>query len=429
MKVLVVGKGGREHAIVHGLSRSPSVTTICAAPGNPGIARDGECVPELTEPHAIAQWAEAQAVDLVFIGPENYLAAGLVDELEARGVKAVGPRQGAARLESSKIFAKELMARRGVPTASFAAFDDAGEALRHVGTLPEGPVVVKADGLAAGKGVIVCRDRREAEGAVRRLMEEEAFGSAGRRIIVEEFLQGEEASLLAFTDGETILPLLSAQDHKRLGDGDTGPNTGGMGAYSPAPVLGDEVAQAVIRDIMRPVIEELAAIGHPYRGVLYAGLMLTSEGPKVLEFNCRLGDPETQAVLPLLETDLGEVGQAVAEGRLHEITLRWRPGSAACVVVAAPGYPDDPVTGDPISGLDEVEGMDDVLVFHAGTAQRDGRIVTAGGRVLGVTGIGATLQEALGRAYDGVARIAFPGMQYRRDIGSKALQSTPGDVS
>ena len=422
MKVLVVGGGGREHVLVWKVLRSPQVDQVVAAPGNAGIGEVAECADvEAEDIDGLIRLAEGERVDLTIVGPEAPLALGIVDRFRDAGLKIFGPTKEAAKIESSKVFAKELMAKYGIPTASFEVFDDPNRArdyIRKAGT----PIVVKADGLAAGKGSIVCRTLDEAYGAVERIMEEKEFGDAGNLIVVEEMLVGEEASILAITDGEAIKPLLPSQDHKPVYDGDRGPNTGGMGAYAPAPVVTEEVARTVMEGILRPAVEGMAKEGTEYRGVLYAGLMITREGPKVLEFNCRFGDPESQAVLPLFEGDLVDVLEATIEGRLEEAEVRNSQGAAVCVVLASGGYPGKYEKGKVIEGLDELENMEDVLVFHAGTARRDGKLVTDGGRVLGVTALGPDIPRAIERAYEAVAKVHFEGMHYRRDIGRKALR-------
>jgi len=422
VKVLVVGGGGREHVLVWKVLRSPQVDQVVAAPGNAGIGEVAECAEvEAEDIDGLLRLAEGEKVDLTIVGPEAPLALGIVDRFRDAGLKIFGPTKEAAKIESSKVFAKELMAKYGIPTASFEVFDDPNRArdyIRKAGT----PIVVKADGLAAGKGSIVCRTLDEAYGAVERIMEEKEFGDAGNLIVVEEMLVGEEASILAITDGEAIKPLLPSQDHKPVYDGDRGPNTGGMGAYAPAPVVTEEVARTVMEGILRPAVEGMAKEGTEYRGVLYAGLMITREGPKVLEFNCRFGDPESQAVLPLFEGDLVEVLEATIEGRLEEAEVRNSQGAAVCVVLASGGYPGKYEKGKVIEGLDELENMEDVLVFHAGTARRDGKLVTDGGRVLGVTALGPDIPRAIERAYEAVAKVHFEGMHYRRDIGRKALR-------
>lgn len=422
MKVLVVGGGGREHVLVWKVLRSPHVDQVLAAPGNAGIGEVAECAEvEAEDVDGLLRLAEDEKVDLTIVGPEAPLALGIVDRFREAGLKIFGPTKEAAKIESSKVFAKELMAKYGIPTARFEVFDDPNKArdyIRKAGT----PIVVKADGLAAGKGSIVCRTLDEAYGAVERIMEEKEFGDAGNLIVVEEMLVGEEASILAITDGEAIKPLLPSQDHKPVYDGDRGPNTGGMGAYAPAPVVTEEVARTVMEGILRPAVEGMAKEGTEYRGVLYAGLMITREGPKVLEFNCRFGDPESQAVLPLFEGDLVEVLEATIEGRLEEAEVRNSQGAAVCVVLASGGYPGKYEKGKVIEGLDELQDMEDVLVFHAGTAKRDGKLVTDGGRVLGVTALGPDIPRAIERAYEAVAKVHFEGMHYRRDIGRKALR-------
>ncbi|RKY60445.1 MAG: phosphoribosylamine--glycine ligase [Candidatus Latescibacterota bacterium] len=422
MKALVVGGGGREHVLVWKVLSSPHVDQVLAAPGNAGIGEVAECAEvEAEDVDGLLRLAEDEKVDLTIVGPEAPLALGIVDRFREAGLKIFGPTKEAAKIESSKVFAKELMAKYGIPTARFEVFDDPNRArdyVRKAGT----PIVVKADGLAAGKGSIVCRTLDEAYGAVERIMEEKEFGDAGNLIVVEEMLVGEEASILAITDGEAIKPLLPSQDHKPVYDGDRGPNTGGMGAYAPAPVVTEEVARTVMEGILRPAVEGMAKEGTEYRGVLYAGLMITREGPKVLEFNCRFGDPESQAVLPLFEGDLVEVLEATIEGRLEEAEVRNSQGAAVCVVLASGGYPGKYEKGKVIEGLDELQDMEDVLVFHAGTAKRDGKLVTNGGRVLGVTALGPDIPRAIERAYEAVAKVHFEGMHYRRDIGRKALR-------
>lgn len=420
MKVLVVGGGGREHTLVWKLKQSPQVDKIYCAPGNGGIAQDAECVPLAAEDlHRLADFAQEQQIDLTVVGPEAPLTTGIVDLFKARGLKVFGPEARAACLEGSKVFAKEKMTRYGVPTAAYRVFYDAAAALEFVREL-NSPCVVKADGLAAGKGVIVANNREEAEQAVHLIMEERAFGDAGKAVVVEQRLEGEEVSVLAFTDGKTIKTLAASQDHKRVFDGDEGPNTGGMGAYSPPPVYTSELHEKTVKDILEPVIYGLADDGIKYKGVIYAGLMITSEGPYVLEFNCRFGDPETQVVVPRLKSDLVEVMNAVIEERLAEVELEWDPRAAVCVVAASGGYPGAYEKGKVITGLDELPP--DVLVFHAGTALSDGKLVTSGGRVLGITGFGATIEDAVKRAYSGMEKIHFEGIHYRRDIAHRALK-------
>ena len=421
MRVLVVGGGGREHALAWKIARSPLVTKLYCAPGNPGIAHVAECLPiSADDLSALRDAVKAHRVDLTVVGPEAPLAAGIVDEFRKDKLLIFGPHKAAARIEASKAFSKDLMVRLRIPTAEAQTFTALAPALEYLDRR-DVPIVVKADGLAQGKGVVVAASRAEAHEAVRAMLEGKAFGEAGARVVIEEFLDGEELTVMAFTDGKTVVPLAPAQDHKRIGDGDTGPNTGGMGAYAPAPIGTRELLERVRKTVLEPVVEGLSRVGSPFHGVLYAGLMMVRGEPKVLEFNARMGDPETQAVLPLLKTDVVDVLTAVAEHRLDRVTVEWHDRAAVCVVMAAPGYPGTPTKGLPIRGLAELEQQDDVVVFHAGTAAGAGGIVTAGGRVLGVTGIGETLTAARDRAYAGVRRISFDGMQYRSDIAARAL--------
>ncbi len=421
MQILVVGGGGREHALVWKLKQSPRVTKLYAAPGNGGIAGMAECVDiSASEVRRLADFAEERAIDLTVVGPELPLTLGIVDEFEGRGLPIFGPNQPAAQLEGSKVFAKRLMRKHNVPTGFFQNFyrpEDAKRYIQEVGA----PIVVKADGLAAGKGAIVCQTVSEAVDAVKKIMEDRAFGDAGDKVVVEEYLTGEEASFLAFTDGVTVLPMASCQDHKAAFDEDKGPNTGGMGAYSPAPVVTEAVHQKIMDQIMIPTVKAMAAEGRPYRGVLYAGLMIQDGNPRVLEFNVRLGDPEWQPLVARMLSDLLPLLEAVVEQRLHEVEIRWRPEAAVCVVMAAGGYPSAYEQGHEIRGLSEARALEDVLVFHAGTALKDGKLVTHGGRVLGVTGLGKDIPEAMARAYLGVGRIRWENVHYRTDIGKKAV--------
>ncbi|WP_038047292.1 phosphoribosylamine--glycine ligase [Thermus caliditerrae] len=413
MKVLVVGSGGREHALLWKAAQSPLVDRLYAAPGNAGMAALAELVPWNGDVEALAEWALAEGIDLTLVGPEAPLVEGIADAFLERGLRIFGPTQKAAMIEGSKAFAKRLMERYGIPTARYRVFQDpilALEYLEEVGV----PIVIKDSGLAAGKGVTVALDLHTAKQAVMNLLS----GPEGGEVVVEEFLEGEEATVLALTDGETVLPLLPSQDHKRLLDGDRGPMTGGMGAVAPYPMDGATLRR-VEEEILRPLIRGLRAEGVVYRGVIYAGLMLTREGPKVLEFNARFGDPEAQALLPLLHNDLVELALRVAEGRLRGTELAWREGASACVVLAAPGYPESPKRGIP---LHVPEPPEEVLVFHAGTRREGGALVSAGGRVLNVVGLGRDLKEALDRAYAYVGQVGFPGALYRRDIGQKALR-------
>jgi phosphoribosylamine--glycine ligase len=422
MDVLVVGGGGREHALVWALSNSPSVDKIFCAPGNAGMEGLAERWNiAASNIDALAAAATEHAVDLVVVGPEAPLTAGLADRLRADGIACFGPSRRAAVLEGSKAFAKEFMRRHGIPTAPCEIFDAMEAAIAFVDDCPWGyPIVVKADGLAAGKGVVICGDAEQARAAIHASMEESVFGSAGDRVVVEAFVRGVEATCMAICDGERALPLLVSQDHKPAFDGDEGPNTGGMGAYAPArQVLDDETAARVLDEVLQPTVEGMAAEDRAFQGVLYAGLMLTEDGPQVLEFNCRFGDPEAQVVLPLIDEDLGERLEAIANGHGVGDPIRWSGKHAACIILAAPGYPGKSPHGLAIDGLDAAATMDGVVVFHAATAHENDHLVTNGGRILGVTGLGDSLDAALSRAYEAVGAIDFEGMHYRSDIGRR----------
>jgi phosphoribosylamine--glycine ligase len=425
MKVLVVGSGGREHALVWKLRQSPRVSKLYCAPGNAGIAQTAELVNvAANDVSRLVRFAREQRIDLTVSGPELPLTLGLIDELGRNGLRGFGPTQAAAQLEGSKAFAKDVMRRCHVPTAFYSSFTDADEAERYVEEVGA-PVVVKADGLAAGKGVIVCETVQDAKTAISEIMRSRLFGDAGDRIVIEEFLEGEEVSFMAVSDGTNVVPLASSQDHKRVGDGDTGPNTGGMGAYSPAPILTSAVHDRIMSEVMQPVVHGLAERGIVYRGVLYAGIMMTAEGPKVLEFNVRFGDPECQAVLVRLRSDLFDLMWAAGEENgLAERRLEWDPRAAVCVVLAAAGYPGSYESGMEIQGLDSVRPWQNGVVFHAGTMEKDGRIVTNGGRVLGVTALGNDLGRAVAEAYRTVAAIGWQGMQFRHDIGRRGMERT-----
>jgi phosphoribosylamine--glycine ligase len=421
MKVLLVGGGGREHALAWKLAQSPQLTRLYAAPGNPGIAAHADCVPVRdTDLDELVALARRERLELAVIGPELPLSLGLRDRLSDAGLSVFGPSQAAARLESSKAFAKDLMARYGIPTARFRVFQDADAARRFCRELGA-PLVVKADGLAAGKGAMVCATLPEADAAIRLCLDDDAFGAAGRTVVVEEFMTGEEASFFVITDGVSALPLPAAQDHKTIFDDDRGPNTGGMGAYSPAPVMDEAMTGRVMDEIVTPTLAAMAKEGAPYAGVLFVGLMIGPDGPRVVEFNCRFGDPECQAILPRLDGDVLPVFEAVAAGRGLPASLRWRREASVCVVLASPGYPGTPRAGLAIEGVEAAAALPGVNVFHAGTARRDGALLTAGGRVLGVQTLGGDIRAAIERAYDAVGRIRFEGMQFRHDIGRRAL--------
>ena len=424
MKILVIGGGGREHTLAWKLAQSPSATKLYAIPGNPGMAAVAECVSGISieDNEAVVDFAKEHAIDLAVIGPEVPLTNGIVDAFEAAGILAFGPRKAAAELEGSKAFSKGLMKKYGIPTAKYEVFTDAEAAKDYV--RQEGaPIVIKADGLAAGKGVIVAETCDEALAAVADIMEDQEFGAAGNRVVIEEFMEGEEASLLCFTDGETIVPMISSQDHKRAYDGDKGPNTGGMGTYAPAPVMTPAMIEATKEKILKPVIAAMKQEGRTYQGCLYAGLMITKDGPKVVEFNARFGDPETQVVLPLLKSDLVDIMVACAkgDGSLKDLDIAWSDGAAVCVVLASGGYPKSYRKGYEITGLDEAEKLG-CHVFHAGTAERDGSVVTAGGRVLGVVAEAADVRAAVDKAYQGVNVIDFKDKMFRHDIAHRALE-------
>jgi phosphoribosylamine--glycine ligase len=419
--ILVIGGGGREHALVWSLAGSGHRPTLSCAPGNPGIADLARCVPlAVDDVDGVVRFVQTERIDLTVVGPEKPLALGLADRLRAIGHPVVGPSAAAARIESSKQFAKELMTRAKIPTASAAWFDDAGRAIEYVKNQPL-PVVIKADGLAQGKGVVIAQALPEAVRAIEQFMTDGVLGEAGRRVLIEQFLVGEEVTCMAVTDGRTIVPLAPAQDHKQLYEGGRGPNTGGMGAYAPVPFVPPALLARVEREVFHPLIEELNRGGIEYQGIIYAGLMLCRDGPYVLEFNCRLGDPEAQAVLPLLAGDAVDLCDALAHGRLAPSHVRWREGSGVCIVLASEGYPDAPVTGRPVSGMAEAGAIDGVQLFHAGTAVKDGALVTHGGRVFGVAAQAPTLPAALERAYRAADLVRFEGKQFRRDIGSHAL--------
>ena len=421
MKVLVVGSGGREHALVWKIARSPRVTKIFCAPGNAGIAEQATLVPlKANDLPGLLEFSLREKIDLTVVGPEEPLTRGIVDLFESKGLAIFGPSRRAAEIEGSKAFAKELMKRHRIPTASYEIFDHYEEAEHHL-RHRRAPMVVKADGLAAGKGVIVCKTAEEALRSLKQIMVEKVFGDAGNRVIIEDCLVGEEASFIAFTDGKTIIPMASSQDHKQVFDGDEGPNTGGMGAYSPAPVVTASVHKRIMEEVLRPVVEGMASEGRPYKGALYAGLMIRDGFPRVLEFNGRFGDPETQPVLMRMKSDILPVLEACIKGNLARQEISWDARASVCVVMASGGYPGDYEKGKPIRGLKEVSRMEDVFVFHAGTALRDGQTVTNGGRVLGVTGLGEDIPKAIEKTYHAVRKITWDGVHYRKDIGQKAL--------
>lgn len=422
MKVFVIGSGGREHALCWALAKSPKVEKVFAAPGNPGTAEIAENVDiDIGNIQALVRFARDNKIDLTVPGPEAVLADGIVDAFLEADLRIFGPTKAAAEIEGSKTFAKNLMRKHGIPTADYGSFDREEDALRYIEDMEETRLVVKADGLAAGKGVIVCTTQQDAIDAVKSCMADKAFGNAGNRIVIEERMYGEEVSILALTDGKTIAPLASAQDHKAAFDNDNGPNTGGMGAYSPAPVLTDELLNEAIEKILVPTVHAMNREGRRYKGVLYAGLMITRSGPKVVEFNCRFGDPEIQPVAMRLDTDLVDLLNAVVDTKLDKVDIKWKDEAAVCVVMASGGYPGDYEKGKAITGINEAEKLDGVKVFHAGTAMKTGKIVTNGGRVLNVTALGKDIPAAIENAYEAVSKISFDEAHYRKDIGKKAL--------
>lgn len=419
MKILVIGGGGREHTIVWKLSKSPKVSKIYCAPGNGGIAELAECVPiKATDIESVVNFAKEKAVDLVVVAPDDPLVAGMVDALEDAGIRAFGPRANAAAIEGSKVFSKDLMKKYNIPTAGYEVFTDPESAIKYIekGSFP---TVIKAEGLALGKGVIIAKDIDEARAAIHDIMEEKVFGASGNRVVIEEFLTGPEVSVLAFCDGKTVVPMVSAQDHKRAFDNDEGLNTGGMGTFSPSRLYDAAKAEECMKNIFLPTVKAMQAEGRPFKGVLYFGLMMTAAGVRVIEYNARFGDPETQVVLPRLKTDLVDIIEAVIDGRLDEIEIEWEDNAAVCVVLASGGYPVKYATGYEISGLDEIARYDDLTVFHAGTKRDGDKLVTAGGRVLGITAVAENLDAAIRRAYEGVEMVSFKDCHFRHDIGIK----------
>lgn len=422
MKVLVIGSGGREHTLVWKITQSPKVSKVYCAPGNAGISRLAQCVNiDADSIEKLVDFAQKEKIDLTVVGPELPLSQGIVNEFNKQGLRIFGPSKEAAEIESSKVFSKYLLKKYNIPTAHYQVFQNSEKALAYI-QQQTFPLVIKADGLAAGKGVFIVENLIEARDALNALMDEKKFGEAGRRVIIEEFLEGEEVSILAFCDGKTVIPMVPSQDHKKIFDNDLGPNTGGMGAYSPVPFYPDEFEKRVLEEILKPAVKGLRNEGKEYKGVLYAGLILTKEGPKVLEFNARFGDPETQVILPRLKTDLIDILNAVIENTLHKINIEWEDNAAVCVVVASGGYPGKYQKGKVISGLERLEKMKDLIAFHAGTKFQDDQVITSGGRVLGITAWDETISKAKERAYKGVKEIYFEDMYYRKDIAAKAIK-------
>lgn len=422
MKILIVGGGGREHAIALALSKSPKVEKLYCAPGNGGISKLAECFPvKATDIDGMVELAKKLEPDYVFVAPDDPLVMGMVDKLNHEGFKTFGPRSKAAILEGSKAFSKALMKKYNIPTASYEIFEKPDEAIEFVKTVNTYPAVIKADGLALGKGVVIAQNFEEAKDAINSMMVDKKFGESGKEVVIEEFMDGVEVTVLAFTDGKTVKPMISSMDHKRAYDDDKGLNTGGMGTIAPNPLFTKELEAECMEKIFKPTIEAMSAEGRPFKGCLYFGLMLTKQGPKVVEYNARFGDPETQVVLPLLETDLVDVIEAVYEGKLDELDIKWSDKACACVVMASGGYPEKYETGKPISGLDENGQVEGAYVYHAGTKLEGDTFLTSGGRVLGVTATGGDLKSALDSAYKAVEKISFEKAHYRKDIGKKAL--------
>lgn len=419
MKVLVVGSGGREHAIVWSLKKNANIEKIYCAPGNAGIGLDAECVPiGAMEFDKLVDFAKKENIDFTIIGMDDPLVGGVVDAFEKEGLRVFGPRKNAAIIEGSKAFSKDLMKKYGIPTAKYESFTDYEQAKKYLDS-QEMPIVIKADGLALGKGVLICMTREEAEEGLKEIMLDKKFGSAGNAVVIEEFLQGPEVSVLSFCDGKTVVPMVSAQDHKRALDGDKGLNTGGMGTFSPSVFYTEEMNEECMKTIFQPTVDAMAKEGRPFVGILYFGLMLTKDGMKVIEYNARFGDPETQVVLPRLKTDLLEIMEACVDGKLADMNIEWYDNAAVCVVLASGGYPVEYEKGFEIKGLDEIKKYNNIVVFHAGTAEKDGKLVTNGGRVLGITGIGDNINEAIKTAYEGVEIVDFDKKHFRTDIGRK----------
>lgn len=419
MKVLVVGGGGREHAIIWKLSQSPRISQLYCAPGNGGISKLAACVPiKATDIEGIVNYSKENKIDFVMVAPDDPLVAGMVDALKEAGIRAFGPVKAAAVIEGSKSFSKDLMKKYNIPTAQYRVFDSCDAALSYLDT-KKAPIVVKADGLALGKGVIIAQTIDEARNAVKDIMTGKVFGEAGNRVVIEECISGPEVSILAFTDGKTVVPMVSSQDHKRVFDNDRGPNTGGMGTFSPSRIYTDDLADRCMKEIFIPTIEAMNREGRTFRGILYFGLMITQDGPKVIEYNARFGDPETQVVLPRLKTDLLEIFEAIIDEKLSDIKIEWYDNAAVCVIAASGGYPGKYAAGIEINGIEAAEADENITIFHAGTTCSDGKFFTAGGRVLGVTAVEENMEKAIGKAYAGIEKISFEGIHYRKDIGRK----------